>query len=242
MMSLVSLLLYLSMIAKLAVAIKFTLLPVQILFTHHLDSHNQFSTADRGTFVTLPNGDDFETGAMPRNLGESPAPYEETWRDLPPREGPENLFTSNSRANKAQAWILESLDGEDSREAGTENKDAVKTFMARIGGVFLVLQQTQSFVSTQGTLEEAKIKTGGEVSAILEEWRKENLGFEASQQKPKWIRKYSLGSHTADLPSLSTFHGSRFPGEGEDAWRQPGSVVSVLDRQYIVRAYEETGL
>lgn len=215
-------------------------LVVQVLFTHFLDSYNQFSTVDCGIFVNLPNGDQLETGTMPRKPGGSPLPYEEIWRDLPPLEGPEDVSTNISRTRKAQAWILESLNMDDKRAADTESTE-IKIFLARLGGTFLALQQAQTSGSAECTVGNLGNKTGGEVSALLEEWRGDPA-LESSQQKPKWVTKYALGSQATDLPSLSTRPDSRFLGEGEGAWRQVGGIVWVLDRQYTVRAYEESGL
>jgi hypothetical protein len=73
------------------------------------------SDPDEGSFTTLPNGDDLETGSMPHPDTGKVTEYEEVWRNLKPREG------------VAWAWILQSVDG--------------KTFLGRIGGGYMALRQ-----------------------------------------------------------------------------------------------------
>jgi Protein HRI1 len=71
---------------------------------------------DEGTFTTLPNGDDLETGSMPcAEKGDAVTDYEEIWRKLSPRPGPN------------YGWILQSVEG--------------TTFLGRIGGGYLALSE-----------------------------------------------------------------------------------------------------
>lgn len=73
------------------------------------------SDPDEGSFETLPNGDDLETGSMPcPDRGGAVTKYEEVWRKLNPREGVKH------------AWILQSMDD--------------KTFLGRIGGGYMALR------------------------------------------------------------------------------------------------------
>jgi hypothetical protein len=74
------------------------------------------SDPDEGSFKTLPNGDDLETGSMPcPEKGGAVTEYEEVWRNLKPRAG------------VRWAWILQSADG--------------KTFLGRIGGGYMALHE-----------------------------------------------------------------------------------------------------
>lgn len=73
---------------------------------------------DEGTFTPLANGDDLETGSMPcAERGNAVTEYEEVWRKLCPRPGPEH------------GWILQSVAG--------------KTFLGRIGGGYLALSKEE---------------------------------------------------------------------------------------------------
>ena len=188
---------------------------VRVSFTHELDSHDAFESADCGTFVTLPNGDDLETGSMPRPdiPGAPMTEYEEIWRELPFRVGPEG-------PKKGISWVLESDDGELSEGEVTVNK----VFLGRIWGTYLALQQTQVHKRQRGVDGKWNVsKSGADVSARREEWIS------------GWKDRYVVGANGATLPSIS--HG--IEGEGIDSWRIPGEKVKIAGRQYIVRAFEE---
>ncbi|GAB1198319.1 hypothetical protein APSETT444_007638 [Aspergillus pseudonomiae] len=77
--------------------------PRRVQFTHEIDSHNSFDDVDCGTFTTLPNGDDLETGSMARPdvPGAPVTEYEEVWRELTFKEGPEG-------SGQGASWVLES--------------------------------------------------------------------------------------------------------------------------------------
>ncbi|KAJ5224312.1 uncharacterized protein N7469_007815 [Penicillium citrinum] len=189
--------------------------PLRVSFTHELDSHDAFESADCGTFVTLPNGDDLETGSMPRPdiPGEPMTEYEEVWRELPFRAGPEG-------AKEGISWVLESDDGELSEGEVALNK----VFLGRIWGTYLALQQTQVHKRHKGTNGKWTVsKSGSDVSARREEWSSE------------WKDRYVVGANGATLPSISR----GFEGEGIGSWRVPGEKVKIAGRQYIVRAFEE---
>ncbi|KAJ5746643.1 hypothetical protein N7520_011825 [Penicillium odoratum] len=186
--------------------------PLRVSFTHELDSHNAFESVDCGTFVSLPNGDDLETGSMPRpDLPGAPeTEYEEVWRELPFREGPEG-------AKKGVSWVLESDDG-DLGEDGEVT--VVKTFLGRIWGTYLALQQEQILVRRKDAGQWIVSKTGAEVSARREEW-----------MDSKWEERYVVGGSGNQLPSMMTV--------GEEKGWMPGERVLVLGKSFIVRAYEE---
>ncbi|KAJ5086026.1 hypothetical protein N7532_010797 [Penicillium argentinense] len=191
------------------------ILAVEVSFTHELDSHNAFESADCGTFVTLPNGDDLETGSMPRpDLPGTPVTaYEEIWRELPFREGPEG-------PKKGISWILES----DDENLGEGEVTVTKTFLGRIWGTFLSLQQDQVHGRKKGSDGKWTVsKTGADVSARREEW------------SSGWKERYVVGKNGATLPSIIT----GFEGEGEGPWRVPGEKVKIQGKWYIVRAFEE---
>lgn len=184
-------------------------------FTHELDSHNSFADADCGTFVTLPNGDDLETGSMPRpDLPGAPVTeYEEFWRELPFREGPEG-------PKRGISWVLESDDGDLSETEGEVT--VTKTFLGRIWGTYLALQQVQTHTRQRDSGRWMISKTGTDVSARREEW---NSG---------WHERYAVGTH-AELPSMI----DGLDGEGEGSWRRPGEKVRIGGKWYSVRAFEE---
>jgi hypothetical protein len=189
-----------------------------VSFTHELDSHNAFSTTDCGTFTALPNGDDLETGSMPRPdiPGNPVAAYEEVWQDLEPNEGPEG-------PGKGLSWILESED--ENVISGVDGGSAVRTFMARIWGSCLVLRQTQSWrhdTASGNAGGKGMVKEGGEVSARREEWN----------PSTGWTVKYVLGGEGCQLPSISRFQTQ------ESGWKTGQSVI-VDGQRYIVRAFEE---
>lgn len=186
-------------------------------FTHELDSHNAFESIDCGTFVTLPNGDDLETGSMPRpDLPGAPmTEYEEVWRELPFKEGPEG-------PKRGMSWILESDDGEFGEKEG--DVTVTKTFLGRIWGTYLALQQEQVHTRRKGQAGGWIVsKTGAEVSARREEW------------SSAWSARYVVGSEGDALPSMM----KGFEGEGQGSWKMPGEKVIVQGRPYIVRAFEE---
>jgi hypothetical protein len=190
---------------------------VQVSFTHELDSQNSFESADCGTFVTLPNGDDLETGSMPRadRPGAPVTEYEEIWRELPFREGPEG-------AKRGMSWVLESDDGELSEGETT----VTKTFLGRIWGTYLVLQQTQIHKRTKDSKGNWVVsKSGADVGVRREEWCS------------GWKDRYVVGVNGTNLPSMT--RTGRFDGEGTGSWRIPGSKVKIEGQQYIVRSFEE---
>lgn len=190
---------------------------VQVSFTHELDSQNSFESADCGTFVTLPNGDDLETGSMPRpdRSGAPVTEYEEIWRELPFREGPEG-------AKRGMSWVLESDDGE-LREGETT---LTKTFLGRIWGTYLALEQTQVHKRTKDSNGNWVVsKSGADVSVRREEW------------SSGWKDRYVVGVNGTKLPSMTRTGG--FEGEGKSSWRVPGGKVKIEGRQYIVRSFEE---
>ncbi|KAJ5934199.1 hypothetical protein N7466_003746 [Penicillium verhagenii] len=194
--------------------------PLRVSFTHELDSHDAFESADCGTFVTLPNGDDLETGSMPRpDLPGAPeTEYEEIWRELPFREGPEGLKGGLS-------WVLESDDNDFSQQEGEGEVTVMKTFLGRIWGTYLALQQKQVIVRRKDASGKWVVsKTGTEVSARREEW--ESSG---------WEERYAVGVASGELASMMT----GIPGEGKGLWRVPGERVVVNGKLFIVRALEE---
>ncbi|PKY00143.1 hypothetical protein P168DRAFT_285653 [Aspergillus campestris IBT 28561] len=146
-----------------------------VRFTHALDSHGAFSTADCGTFSTLPNGDDLEVGEMPRAdvPGAPVCAYEEVWRTLVPPVGAEG-------EGHCVSWVLEGR----KKIVGGE---LVRTFLGRAGGVYLALRQTQT-VEGEGR----HVQRGGEVSARREEW-----GVLSG-----WRDKYVFGPDGGSLPSM----------------------------------------
>lgn len=186
-------------------------------FTHELDSHNAFESVDCGTFVSLPNGDELETGSMPRpDLPGAPVTeYEEVWRELAFKEGPEG-------PGKGISWVLESDDGESGEEEG--DVTVTKTFLGRIWGSYLALQQEQVHTRLKDQAGRWIVsKTGAEVSARREEW------------SSGWSAPYVVGPEGDTLPSMM----KGFEGEGQGSWRVTGEKVSVQGRCYIVRAFEE---
>lgn len=195
---------------------------MRVTFTHELDSHGEFSTADCGIFVSLPNGDDLETGIMPRpDLPGAPlTEYEEVWRDLPFREGPPGWGAQ--KGQKGISWIIESDDGDLDGKEGEFT--LTKTFLGRIWGTFLALQQTQIHTRKKASSGDWKVtKTATEVSARREEW------------DSRWCEKYVIGPVGSALPSMA----DGLEGEGHVSWRIPGEKVVVKGRQYVVRGFEE---
>lgn len=186
-------------------------------FSHELDSRNAFEAVDCGTFVPLPNGDSLEMGSMPRHdlPGAPDKEYEEVWRELPFREGPEG-------PKKGLSWVLESDDGD--LGSGEEEVTVTKTFIGRIWGTYLALSQTQTHTRQKTASGELVVKkSGADVSARREEW------------ESGWKEKYLVGEAAGSLPSMVV----GFDGEGVGSWRIPGEKVEVQGKTYIVRAFEE---
>lgn len=189
----------------------------QTLFTHEIDSHNNFNISDLGVFVPLPNGDELETGSMPRPdiPGNPVSDYEEVWRDLPIHEGPEGRGCGLS-------WILES----ENASLGEGQHRVQKVFLARIGGKYLALYQGQVRQRCQTPQGETVKITGDSVSARREEWVGDH-----------WEEKYAWGRNSCDLPSMAKGFDEKLPA----SW-YPGAKVDVGGRRYVVRAFEKTGL
>ncbi|KAI2708308.1 hypothetical protein CBS147332_6369 [Penicillium roqueforti] len=191
--------------------------PLRVTFSHELDSHNAFEIADCGSFFPLPNGDDLEVGSMPRHdlPGAPDKEYEEVWRELPFREGPEG-------PNKGISWVLESDDGD--LGSGEGEVTVSKTFIGRIWGTYLALSQTQIHSRQKTPSGDLVVKkSGADVSARREEW------------ESGWNEKYLVGEAAGSLPSMVV----GFDGEGVGSWRTPGEKVEVQGKTYIVRAFEE---
>lgn len=91
---------------------------VKCQWTHLIDSRG-YSDPDVGSFTSLPNGDDLETGSMPcPEKGNAMTEYEEVWRDLP------------IPSSEGFSWIMQSVD-----RKGT-------TFVGRVAGYFLAFEQS----------------------------------------------------------------------------------------------------
>ncbi|KAJ5526664.1 hypothetical protein N7513_010823 [Penicillium frequentans] len=190
--------------------------PLRVSFTHELDSHDAFESVDCGTFVSLPNGDDLETGSMPRpDLPGAPeTEYEEVWRELPFRQGPEG-------AKKGISWVLESDDGDLGEQEGEFT--VVKTFLGRIWGTYLALQQKQIHVRRKDAAGRWVVsKNGAAASARREEW----VGS-------RWEARYVIGDAGDELASMITGIAE---GKG---WRTPGERIVIHGKTFIVRAFEE---
>lgn len=141
--------------------------------------------------------------------------YEEVWRELPFREGPEG-------ARKGIAWVLESVDGDLGEKEGEVT--VTKTFLGRIWGTYLALQQGQIHRRHKAPSGEWVVsKSGTNVSARREEW------------SSGWSDRYVVGVDGGVLPSMM----AGFEGEGEGSWRVPGEKVTFRGRLYVVRAFEE---
>lgn len=188
-----------------------------MLFTRELDSLNEIGIVDVGNFSPLPNGDELESGEMPHpELPGAPmTAFEEVWRELPFREGPEG-------AKKGISWILESEHGDLSENEGEVT--VTKTFLGRIWGTYLAFQQTQTHSRQKDEAGAWSVKrTGAEVSARREEW------------SGAWEEKYIVGPAGSDVPSMKT----GFDGEGKGSWRVPGEKVVIQGKPFVVRAFEE---
>ncbi|KAF7589576.1 hypothetical protein BBP40_004155 [Aspergillus hancockii] len=188
--------------------------PRRVQFTHEIDSHNSFDAVDCGTFTTLPNGDDLETGSMPRpDLPGAPmTEYEEVWRELKFREGPTGL-------GKGVSWVLESKHDVEIGEG--KEVEVTRTFLARIWGSYLVVRQRQVHARLPGS-RAVLVKDGKDVSARREEW----------DSRTGWVVVYALGSEGNDLPSVKDV-------EDRPKWRTPGETGVIHGEPYIVRSYEQ---
>jgi hypothetical protein len=190
-----------------------------VRFTRELDSLNEIGMVDPANFSPLPNGDDLETGEMPRTdlPGAPMTAFEEVWRELPFREGPEG-------AKKGLSWILESDDKNINVSENGEEVTVAKIFFGRIWGTYLAFQQVQTHSQQKDAEGNLSLKrTGAEVSARREEW------------SSGWEEKYVVGPDGATLPSMK----NGFEGEGQGSWRVPGEKVVIQGKSFIVRAFEE---
>ncbi|PYH95477.1 hypothetical protein BO71DRAFT_323054 [Aspergillus ellipticus CBS 707.79] len=183
----------------------------RVQFTHELDSQNSFDAVDCGTFSSLPNGDDLEQGSMPRaDLPGCPvAQYEEVWRELGFRDGPEG-------AGKGTSWVIESKNGNELNEG--DEIEVKRTFIGKIWGTYLALQQVQIHVREKGSAT-TRVKEGKGVNARREEW----------DAATGWHVKYCLGAEDA-LPSMNL-------GIDGSSWKL-GETVMVAGKEYIVRGLE----
>jgi hypothetical protein len=196
-----------------------TVRAVNVRFTRELDSLNEIGMVDPANFSPLPNGDDLETGEMPRTdlPGAPMTAFEEVWRELPFREGPEG-------AKKGLSWILESDDSNVNVSENGEEVTVTKIFFGRIWGTYLAFQQVQIHSQEKDAEGSLSLKrTGAEVSARREEW------------SSGWEEKYVVGPDGATLPSMK----NGFEGEGQGSWRVPGEKVVIQGKSFIVRAFEE---
>lgn len=184
----------------------------RIVFTHDIDSNNNFNVSDPCPFIPLPNGDDLETGTMSRPdvPGAPLTNYEEVWRYLPPVSG-------SQMSSPLVAWILESDDG----DGLVAQRRVNKTFLGRIGDRYLTLRQEQTH--TTGPDWQVKV-SGGEVSGRSEVWCGDH-----------WETNYALGSSLHALPSMSR----DFDLVDQASWDKAGQWVVVGGRRYIVRAFEK---
>lgn len=186
----------------------------------------------------------------PDRPGNPLAEYEEVWRELTPLSlGLDPC--SGLGAGGMVSWILESetdLEGhagtcvqqrfqrqqEAEKEGRSRPVQIVKTFLGRIGGVFVALRQglecirapAASTTSTTSGSVGWVPQRGGPVSARREEW---------DAASSSWREKYVLGPDGWDMPSLVT----GLEGEGRGCWRVPGEKVVVKGEDYVVRAFEE---
>ncbi|KAJ5408424.1 hypothetical protein N7509_002307 [Penicillium cosmopolitanum] len=194
--------------------------PLKISFTRELDSLNEIGMVDVARFSPLPNGDDLEQGEMPHpDLPGAPmTAFEEVWRNLPFKEGPDGAKTGIS-------WILES-DDEHLTNSEQEGEVTVnKLFFGRIWGTYLGFHQIQTHSQQKSSDGGLSLKrTGSDVTARREEWT--GAG---------WEEKYLVGPAADAVPSMK----SGFEGEGKGSWRVPGEKVIVDGRSFIVRAFEE---
>lgn len=146
----------------------------------------------------------------PRVLGTPVTEYEEIWRYLSKEE------IGMDQVEGPIAWLLESDDNDAGHRA--------KTFLARIEGRYLALQQMQTHGEEQSGEPQTQGKIiGGEVSAKSEEF-----------VDGCWRVKHALGPDYDDLPSISR----DFECIDQRSWEFSGKRVTVRGRGYIVRAFE----
>lgn len=188
--------------------------PRRVQFTHEIDSRNSFDAVDCGTFSTLPNGDDLEVGSMPRpDLPGTPmTEYEEVWRELKFREGPEG-------PGKGVSWVLESKHDVDL--GANAEMEVARTFVAKIWGTYLVVRQRQVYAHLAGS-NAAVVWEGKDVSARREEW----------DRNDGWTATYVLGPDGDVLPSAKDI-------EDGEQMRTPGGTAFINGEAYTVRSYEE---
>lgn len=147
--------------------------------------------------------------------GKPETEYEEIWRDLPFKEGPDG-------PQKGLSWILES----DEELRAEDQTISTKTFIGRIWGTYLALRQVQTHKRQKDYAGNPVLrKSGGDVSARREEWVGE------------WKEKYVVGESAGELPSML----AGLEGEGHGSWRIPGQKVFIQGKAYIVRAFEDNG-
>ena len=92
---------------------------MKVKFTHEIDSRG-YTAPDEGIFTKLPNGDDLETGEMPRpEKDDVVTPYEEIWHEFP------------APPEASVSWILRG----DSSEDGT-------TFLGRLEDAYMAFKKT----------------------------------------------------------------------------------------------------
>jgi hypothetical protein len=138
--------------------------------------------------------------------------YEEVWRYLSKDE------IGMDQVEKPIAWILES----DDNDPAHDSHQGTKTFLARIEGRYLALQQMCIHSKDQSGDQDKII---GEVSAKSEEFADSH-----------WRVKHTLGLDNFDLPSIC----DDFEDHDQHSWEVPGEIVTVRGRRYIVRAFETT--
>ncbi|CDM34074.1 hypothetical protein DTO013E5_1799 [Penicillium roqueforti] len=185
--------------------------PRRVVFTHEIDSHHNFNVSNPCPFIPLPNGDVLETGTMARPdvPGAVMTDYEEVWRYVPFRKGPDG-------PGRGLSWILESHEGV--LEEGQHQ--VTKSFLAQIGGSYLVLYQKQIHMVRRTSLGELVVQiTGEEVSARREEWT-----------DGQWEIKYALGPASGGLPSMANGLDVAMRG------RKSGERVTIRGCDFIVRA------
>lgn len=153
----------------------------RIVFTHTIDSHRNFNVSDLCPFIPLPGGCDLETGAMPLPdvPGNTVTEYEEVWSYLSKDE------IGMEEVEKPIAWILESHEGGPPYDL----QQGIKTFLARIEGRYLALQQVAPQGKDQSSSPNKII--GGEVSAKSEEF-----------VDGHWNVKHAFGPNHVDIPSI----------------------------------------
>lgn len=140
--------------------------------------------------------------------------YVEIWQELSFREGPEGSL-------KGISWVVESDDEVVGEEEGEVS--VTKTFLGRVWGTYLALQQTQLHMRRKDSSGNWIVsKSGHDVSARREEW------------SSGWSAKVVSGEAGETLPSMSEIEG-----QGSGSWRVPGEKVTIKGKSYIVRAFEE---